>query len=292
MPELPVPGAGLYYEIRGTGPVLLMIPGGGGDAASFDRVGADLADRFTVVAVDPRGKSRSAAGERGRDQRVEVHSDDMHRLLAEVSPTEPAYVFGSSSGAIIALDLLARHPERVRLAVAHEPPALGLLPDADHWRAAFAGVAEAFGRDGLEAAMAALGAVAGQESADEPDDVREGSAGAGDPAADAERLRRMRENMPQFLERELRQFSGHMPDLDALAGHPGQLVLACGRASRELLLARPAAVLAERLGTGLVEFPGGHVGLSTHPVRFAGVLRRTLTSAVAEEAARQRGKTM
>ncbi|MFC0849872.1 alpha/beta fold hydrolase [Streptomyces noboritoensis] len=277
MPELRVPGATLYYERRGSGPVLLMIPGGGGDAASFDLVGADLADRFTVVAVDPRGKSRSAAGERGRDQRVEVHADDMHRLLAEVSPTEPAFVFGSSSGAIIALDLLARHPERLRLVVAHEPPVLGLLPDADRWRAAFAGVVEAFGRDGLEAAMAALGAAAGQEGTDEPDDERDGAA-----PADTERFRRMRENMPQFLERELRQFSGHMPDVDALAAHSGRLVPACGRASRGLLLARPAAVLAERFATPLVEFPGGHVGLSTHPVRFAEVLRRTLAGAMAD----------
>ncbi|WP_329396495.1 alpha/beta hydrolase [Streptomyces melanogenes] len=279
MPELRVPGATLYYERRGTGPVLLMIPGGGGDAASFDLVGADLADRFTVVAVDPRGKSRSAAGERGRDQRVEVHADDMYRLLAEVSPTEPAFVFGSSSGAVIALDLLARHPERLRLVVAHEPPVLGLLPDADRWRAAFAGVVEAFGRDGLEAAMAALGAAAGQEDTDEPDDEGDGAT-----SANTERFRRMRENMPQFLERELRQFSGHMPDLGALAAHSGRLVPACGRASRGLLLARPAAVLAERFDTPLVEFPGGHVGLSTHPVRFAKVLRRTLAGAMAEDA--------
>ncbi|MFI1102402.1 alpha/beta fold hydrolase [Streptomyces melanogenes] len=280
MPELRVPGATLYYERRGSGPVLLMIPGGGGDAASFDLVGADLADRFTVVAVDPRGRSRSAAGERGRDQRVEVHSDDMHRLLAEVSPTEPAFVFGSSSGAVVALDLLARHPERLRLAVAHEPPVLGLLPDADRWRAAFAGVVEAFGRDGLEAAMAALGAAAGQEGTDEPDDERDGAA----TSASTDRFRRMRENMPQFLERELRQFSGHMPDVDALAAHSGRLAPACGRASRGLLLARPAAVLAERFDIPLVEFPGGHVGLSTHPVRFAEVLRRTLAGAMARDA--------
>ncbi|MFD9484439.1 alpha/beta fold hydrolase [Streptomyces sp. NPDC059991] len=280
MPELRVPGATLYYEKRGTGPALLMIPGGGGDAASFDLVGADLADRFTVVAVDPRGKSRSAAGERGRDQRVEVHSDDMHRLLAEVSPGEPAFVFGSSSGAIIALDLLARHPERLRLVVAHEPPTLKLLPDADRWQAAFADVVEAFGRDGLEAAMAALGAAAGQEGADEPDDERDAGTSV---SASAERFRRMRENMPQFLEHELRRFSGHMPDMDALAAHSGRLVPACGRASRDLLLARPAVVLAERFGTGLAEFPGGHVGLSTHPVRFAKVLRRTLAAAMAED---------
>jgi pimeloyl-ACP methyl ester carboxylesterase len=32
---LNVPGASLYYEVRGSGPVLLMMPGGPADAASF-----------------------------------------------------------------------------------------------------------------------------------------------------------------------------------------------------------------------------------------------------------------
>ncbi|MFG2143411.1 alpha/beta fold hydrolase [Streptomyces sp. NPDC048696] len=278
MPELPVPGASLHYEIRGTGPVLLMIPGGGGDAGTFDIVGAQLADRFTVVAVDPRGKSRSAPHEVGLDQRVEVHSDDMRRLLDEVSPQAPAFVFGTSSGAITALDLLARHPRRLRLVVAHEPPTLGLLPDADRGHAAFAEVVEAFRREGLGAAMAVLGAAAGEEGPDEPD-----SPGAPEP--DPDRMRRTIANMPQFVERELRQFSGHMPDLDALAAHAGKLIPAAGRASRGLLLARPATVLAERLGTQVAEFPGGHVGLSTHPMRFAQTLRRTLDTAPADKAA-------
>jgi pimeloyl-ACP methyl ester carboxylesterase len=32
---LQVPGASLYYEVRGSGPVLLMIPGGPMDADGF-----------------------------------------------------------------------------------------------------------------------------------------------------------------------------------------------------------------------------------------------------------------
>ncbi|MGH3876949.1 MAG: alpha/beta hydrolase [Actinophytocola sp.] len=39
-------------------------------------------------------------------------------------------VVGVSSGALIALDLAARHPALVEHVVAWEPPALGLLPDA------------------------------------------------------------------------------------------------------------------------------------------------------------------
>lgn len=41
----------------------------------------------------------------------------------------PALVFGSSTGALIGLDLALRYPKQVRLLVAHEPPVEGLLPD-------------------------------------------------------------------------------------------------------------------------------------------------------------------
>ncbi len=36
--------------------------------------------------------------------------------------SEPAYVFGSSGGAVVGLDLVARYPEQVRTLIAHEPP--------------------------------------------------------------------------------------------------------------------------------------------------------------------------
>ena len=40
--SLKVHGASIYYEVRGSGPVLLMIPGGPADASAFSRHGGDL----------------------------------------------------------------------------------------------------------------------------------------------------------------------------------------------------------------------------------------------------------
>jgi pimeloyl-ACP methyl ester carboxylesterase len=57
-----------------------------------------------------------------------MRADDAQRLIVE-STNQPALVFGSSVGALIGLELVARHPEKVRLLVAHEPPAWELLPD-------------------------------------------------------------------------------------------------------------------------------------------------------------------
>jgi hypothetical protein len=53
-------------------------------------------------------------------------------------------------------------------------------------------------------------------------------------------------------------------------------VVAGGTASKGEFPQRTAAALAERLGTPLVDFPGGHVGFASNPTEFAAVLRRTL----------------
>ena len=49
--HLKVPGASLFYEIRGSGPVFLVIPGGPADASVFSGIAPRLSDRYTVVTV-------------------------------------------------------------------------------------------------------------------------------------------------------------------------------------------------------------------------------------------------
>ncbi|WP_220447945.1 alpha/beta fold hydrolase [Nonomuraea diastatica] len=96
---LRVNGASLHYEVRGQGPLLLLIPGGSGGAASFDGVAGDLAAHYTVATYDPRGMPRSTLDDPGAEQRVAEHADDALRILDLLSPGEPARVFGASSRA-------------------------------------------------------------------------------------------------------------------------------------------------------------------------------------------------
>ena len=126
--NLNVPGANIYYEVRGSGPVLLMIPGGPADARAFRRIAEQLDSQYTVVTYDPRGLSHSKLEGPVEDERiVQIFADDAHRLL-EATTKEPAFVFGSSGGAVIGLELAARHPEQVRTFVSHEPPSPILQP--------------------------------------------------------------------------------------------------------------------------------------------------------------------
>lgn len=256
----------LHYDIEGHGPVLLIIPGGAGHPMGFDKVTGVLADRFTVVTYDPLGLAHGRLGEPVGDQQVEAWSDGARRVLQEVLPEgESAYVLGTSSGGITALDLLARHPERLSHVVAHEPPCVGVLPDGARQQALFREVYDTYRAAGLQAAGARLGAVLAET---EPE-----------PHVDPQPLTPQEElanPMALFLSRVLRNFTAHAPDLTALAGSSARLTLAAGTDSRGQLLYRTAQFLAEDTGSRFVEFPGGHVGVAEHPVDFAGLLAETL----------------
>jgi pimeloyl-ACP methyl ester carboxylesterase len=131
---LEVPGATLFHKVRGSGPVLLILQGGGGDAEGSEALVRLLADTYTMVTYDRRGLSRSSIQDPSPPISIEVHSEDAHRLLLALS-SEPAFVLRASIGALIALDLVTRHPEQVRALVAFEPGIADLLPEDERARA-------------------------------------------------------------------------------------------------------------------------------------------------------------
>ncbi|MFF9849082.1 alpha/beta fold hydrolase [Streptomyces litmocidini] len=261
-----VPGATLRYESRGSGPVLLLIPGGAGDAGLFEGMAGLLADAgHTVVSYDQRGLSRSPLDGPLADQRVAEWRDDALAVLDAVSPDEPAYVFGSSSGAIVALSLLAARPDRVRRLVAHEPPLVELLADPAPYRDHFAEVRELHRTRGLGPATARF--------SETPDGRKPERQGGELPPSIRPMASRMAANMPVFLEHVLVPFSSSAPDLEGLRAAAGKLVLGVGEESTDQeALAGPARRLAELTGAVRTEFPGGHVGCVEHPVEFAKVL--------------------
>jgi pimeloyl-ACP methyl ester carboxylesterase len=269
--HLRAPGANLRYEVRGSGPLLLLIPGGAGGAAAFDGVAAGLADEYTVVSYDPRGLSRSPLDDPEARQSVEQHADDAFRLLELLSPGAPARVAGCSSGAIVALHLLVTHPGRVERVVAHEPPVVEVLPDAAEHRALLARVEDTFRREGLMPAAAVFAAGLKRPGAEAP-------AATELPPQAAARAERTMGDMPYFLGRIVPSFMAYTPDVDPLRALSDRLVLAAGEESRGELPYRSAAFLAERFGTELVHFPGGHVGPTTHPAEFGELLRKVLSA--------------
>lgn len=218
-----VAGARLYYELYGSGPVLLMIPGGPTDTGIFAAVAGVLADRYTVVPYDPRGNSRSTLDGTAEDQRMDHHGDDAAAPLAALG-SEPAYVFGSSGGAQIGLNLAARHPERVRILIAHEPPCLELLSDAAEQRALTDSVLDTYRKEGMGPAMIKFQQGAGLE----------GPQAAPPPATKemTEAMDRITGNMDFFLAHGLQALSSYFPDIAALRKGSVRVVVGIGETSK------------------------------------------------------------
>ena len=118
----------LAVSIRGAGPAVLLIHGGGEDAELLAGQAASLAAAgYRVIAYDRRGTGRSGRANWPGNGAAQ-HANDAAALLTTLRISR-ATVLGLSSGAVIALALAVRHPQLVRRVIAWEPPAVGVLPD-------------------------------------------------------------------------------------------------------------------------------------------------------------------
>ncbi len=264
-----VPGARLYYERRGTGPLLLLI-GSPMDSTGFTGLAGALAGRYTVVTYDPRGIGNSSSADADQDVTPELQADDIYRLVQAIGG-EPVDIFGSSGGAVVGLALVTAHPDRVRTLVAHEPPVIELLPDRAQRRAEIQDIYGTYQADGPGQAMQKFMAHTGL-----------GSGPAGPAASEPqwqpspEQIARMRASTGHFLAHLLRPTTDFQPDIAALGAASTHIVVGAGATSAGQLANRTALALAAELGTPVVEFPGDHGGFAALPGPFADALDRVL----------------
>jgi pimeloyl-ACP methyl ester carboxylesterase len=283
---LDVPGGKLYYEVRGSGPLLFVV-GQPMTSAPFGALADLLADDHTVVTYDPRGMGQSIVDDASLDVTPELEADDLARVIDAVGGG-PADVLGSSGGAVAGLALAVRSPDRVRVLVAHEPPVTELLPDVQHVRAVVDGIERAYREGGNGPAWAKFVSLvmhAGPVTADgvAPVDWPPGGANPADdsPESDAgqppqEPSQKQAADDELFFLRMLRPFTRYQPDVEALRAAGPRVVVGIGAASRGEVAARSATALAERLGLSTTTFPGDHGGFMSDPVAFAARLREIL----------------
>ncbi|GAA4466155.1 alpha/beta fold hydrolase [Phytohabitans houttuyneae] len=273
------PGAVVTYDVHpaeGGAPALLLF-GSPMDASGFAALAEQFPDR-TVVRYDPRGTGRSPRSTSG-EVTPEQHADDVQRVIAALGGG-PVDVFASSGGAINALALVARHPERVRTLVAHEPPAAALLPDRDAALAAIRDIRDTYERDGFGPAMAkfiSISMVKGPVPADQAERPGPGAADFGLPTEDDG----TRED--PLLAQNIITCTHYEPDFDALAQAPTRIVVAVGAESEGELAYRGGLAVAEGLGTEAVVVPGNHgaylpaeYGMGGDAAGFAVALRKIL----------------
>lgn len=276
---VPTHGARLYTKRAGQGPALVLVSGGGGDADMYDDVVPLLAERHIVITFDRRGNSRSPLDASAAIS-VAEQADDIVAILDHLA-IDRAYVFGNSGGAIITLDLLARHEDRLLGAVVHEPPLMSVVPgtpESEHM--------ERLGRIGREQGPMRGFVAFASMTMPNPPRLFENTIGRNVTAAMlrtvlavgsvARRvtgrapggMTRILGNAAITFRRELPEFVNYEPDITALKAVRVPWCLATGHDSAGRPYDLPAHTLSARLGVACLEFPGGHTVYQQQPEDF------------------------
>jgi pimeloyl-ACP methyl ester carboxylesterase len=280
---LEVPGAVITYDVRSnpssTKPVLVLI-GSPMGAGGYKTLARHFTDR-TVVTYDPRGVERSKKTDPSSESTPEQHADDVHAVISALG-VAPVDLFASSGGAVNALALVARHPEDVRILVAHEPPDAAVLPDREAALAASRDIRDTYMRSGLGPGMAKFIKIVSHKG---PITADYGAQPAPDPAMFGLPTQDDGKRDDPLLGQNLVTGAHYEPDFDALRAAPTRIVMAVGEESGGELAHRGGEAVAERLGTKPVTFPSGHAGFmggeygqQGKPDEFAAKLREVLSS--------------
>lgn len=257
----PQPTSELYYELRGSGPPLLLIAGTPGDGGQFEQLADILARDHIVITYDRVSTSRSATPSGWVATTVAEQADDAARLLRSLV-TEPAVVYGTSNGAAVALELALRHPALVRRAILHEMPLLSVLADPAPVGAMLGElIGNAMQAGGPRAALDAFLRFAfGDEIVDAwPNELRE----------------RMLGNADMVFTVELPAFQSYRPDEGRLAASQVPLTVALGAGQQVPFFAEVADWLLAHGDASLVRTPDAHGPQFSSPAPLAALLTAT-----------------
>jgi pimeloyl-ACP methyl ester carboxylesterase len=279
---LDVPSATLTYDIRpnesSTEPPLFLI-GSPMAAGGFPTLASHFGDR-TVITYDPRGSERSIAKDPAQPITPDVQADDVHRIIQELGA--PVDLFASSGGAVVTLSLVARYPDDVRIAVAHEPPLAALLPDREYALAVNRAMHDTYERSGWGAGMAHFIQVVSHRGPFTAEDV---AAPPPDPAMFGMPAGDDGNRSDLMLGHNVLWLTSYEPDFDAVKRAPTRLVIGVGEKSDGELAQRGGLAAAERLGIEPTVFPGDHGGFmggeygqTGEPDAFAAKLREVLVT--------------
>lgn len=283
------PGATLTYDVRPGGPAEtppLFLIGSPMGAAGFGTLASHFPDR-TTVTYDPRGAERSTKDDPTSASNPDQHADDLHRIIQQAGG--PVDLFASSGGAVNALALVARHPEDVRILVAHEPPLASILPDSANAMAAVRAIQHSYQTGGFGAGMAHFMAVTGHRGLF-PDDFA--NQPAPDPATFGMPTEDDGNRTDVMLAQNIIGTTHYEPDFQALRGASTRIVIGAGAESEGEMANRGGHAVAERLGQQAVIFPshhggflGGEYGWPGEPDAFAAKLREVLEEDWADQPA-------
>jgi pimeloyl-ACP methyl ester carboxylesterase len=110
-------GTKIVFEKKGTGPILILTLGALNKRGSGKKLALQLADHFTVVSYDRRGRGDSTDT---LPYKTKKEVEDLAALIEELG--ENVFIYGHSSGAVLALLAAAELKEKINGLALYELP--------------------------------------------------------------------------------------------------------------------------------------------------------------------------
>ena len=236
--------SGIAYDIRGSGPMVILLTGSNLDRRMWDREAVWLSKTHTVVRYDLRAHGQSDTATRPFSM-----LGDLIHLMDELK-IQQATLIGLSAGSTIALDAALDHPDRVERIVLAGPAPAGYVPKTP-----------------LPFVGDLIAALKAGDYTKIPDILLATSVFAAPPQSQALVRQMVTDNDRMWtIDRSLVQFP--KPALDRLASVRVPTLVLVGE--KDEFQREPAEILAQRIpGAQMVRIPGGgHLLNLTSPAEF------------------------
>ena len=115
-------GAQLYYEMKGTGPPLLLVHAGVADCRMWDAQFEAFSEEYQVIRFDLRGFGRSNMPSCSFSNYEDI------KALLDFLEIKTVYLIGISFGGRVALDFTLAYPDYVKALVLGAPSVSGASP--------------------------------------------------------------------------------------------------------------------------------------------------------------------
>lgn len=255
-------GATLKVWHQGDGPLLILIQGGGGDGARFDKSFPFLSSHYKIATYDRRGNGGSTVAKPRILSPVES-ARDVVAIIKSLGYTK-ASLFGTSSGGLIVLQVVESYAEYVESVVIHEIPITSILPDEAIERMDFGYlVHQTYLEKGAEAALQVFRSSVTGEPVKLP--LVEAAAKDAPP-----------HRLDYFFKYEFLIFIIYTPNLLRIRDSGVPIATVEGVESKGVFHATSAQIQSAILRCRHVVWPGAHAPFVEQPEMFAEELHKTL----------------
>lgn len=261
----------LNVTVQGGGPLLILVPGANGTGDIFADTATTLQQHFTVVTYDRRGYGQSklarplpvSATDSHSHYRIDADVEDVFTLADAFSADKPVYLFGSSSGSIVAAKAFSSQPNRFAKVALHESPLTTVTPDA----ARLQSTTNQLVKTALDGHFEAIIDLFNNTMHIQPLDAQMMGL-----APDSQPNPAKMSSMLFWLKYETAQYTGQIIDWNVFAANRAKVILLNGTDSTGFLPQSITAAIGSKIQVPITAIPGGHLGYAQKPAAFARVL--------------------